>query len=139
MSFYDAESETKTNSAFKALFAREYGDAREPDSQFYLAYSSVMVWAAAVKKAKTADADAVLKVLPGVMLDLPSGPERISHKSLHPMLRPLILQVNEQGQFRPLWSAPQPIEPVSTYPFKSKENWEKFLRELYRNWAGSWR
>ena len=139
MGFYDAESETKENSAFKARFARVYGDEKKPDSEFYLAYSSFMVWAAAVNKAKSADPDAVIEALPGVMLDLPSGPERISHKSLHPILRPLILQIDEIGKLTLVWSASKPIEPVALYPVKDRENWEKFLVGLHRQWGGAWR
>ena len=139
MGFYDAESETKENSAFKARFARVYGDAKEPDTEFYLAYSSFMVWATAVNKAKSAEPDAVIEALPGVMLDLPSGPERISHKSLHPILRPLILQIDDLGKLRLVWSASKPIEPVALYPVKDRESWEKFLVGLHRQWGGSWR
>ena len=98
-----------------------------------------MVWAAAVNKAKSAEPDAVIEALPGIMLDLPSGPEQISHKSLHPILRPLILQIDDLGKLKLVWSASKPIEPVALYPVKDRESWEKFLVGLHRQWGGSWR
>jgi ABC-type branched-subunit amino acid transport system substrate-binding protein len=139
MGFYDAESHTKDNSAFKARFARVYGDTNVIGDEFYLGYSSVMVWAAAVNKAKSTEPDAVIEALPGIQLDLPSGPERISHKSLHAILRPLILQIDNLGKLKLVWSASSPIEPVVNYPLKDTEDWEKFLLGLHREWGGSWR
>ena len=47
-------------------------------------------------------------------------------------------KINKKGQFDIVWESNKPIEPDPYPDYYTKEEWEKFLRKLYRKWKNNW-
>ena len=47
--------------------------------------------------------------------------------------------MNEQLQFDLVWSSPNPIEPEPFPSSRSRAEWLKFQKDLYKKWGGKWR
>lgn len=138
MDSYFPESAAPVNAAFKAAYAREFGVNAQPDAQFEAAYTSVLVWAAAVRKARSTDPDDVLDALPGVKVQAPSGDVVLSHQSLHRLHVPQIAQIDARGSVRVIWQGEAPIEPQFWDPALTRDQWEQLLSDLHREWNNQW-
>jgi urea transport system substrate-binding protein len=90
------------------------------DDPMMHAYIHTHLWANAVKKAESAEVDAVLKALPGLSIDSPVGKYTVDPKNHHTAKPVYIGKIREDGQFDVVWRSKGPVNPEPwsnlTYP-----------------------
>lgn len=95
---YSQELDTPANDAFKASWEKAYGDSNAIHEIAVSNYQGVKMWAEAVKKAGTADRDAVITALEsGLAIDGPAGRVMMDPKTHHATLDVHLMVVENQG------------------------------------------
>jgi urea transport system substrate-binding protein len=101
-------------------------------------YSSVYLWKQAVEAAGTMETDAVREAFRKQSFDAPEGTIRIDPATQRAWRTPRVGRVNERLDFDVVWAAPKPIEPLPYPNFRSRDEWDQFLQEKYKEWGGHW-
>jgi urea transport system substrate-binding protein len=128
------------NQAFLTRFHERYGNEERVNDPMQTAYFGVYLWKKAVEKAKTTDTAAVRKALRGLTVDAPEGPIRIA-KTQYAWRTALVGQIEvpkTQPQFRIVYTSPGPLKPEPFPPWRTKEQWNSFLHDLYVKWGNHW-
>ena len=99
---YFQSIDTPENQKFVKAFQDKYGTEYGISNCVEGAYTSVMLWAAAVEKAGVVDKEAMLDALPEVTVNAPSGEVRISPVNNHAVLHSYIGKCNKDGTFEVL-------------------------------------
>jgi urea transport system substrate-binding protein len=135
---YFQSIDSAENKEFVALFHEYYGDTRVTDDPIEAAYIGVYLFAAAVEKAGSTDVDAVKAALSGLMVDAPQGHVTIDPDNQHLYKTVRIGQIQEDGQFEILFTSDEPIKPEPYPSYRTEEEWNAFLDNLYISWGGQW-
>jgi urea transport system substrate-binding protein len=106
---------TPGNLAFVRAFKQRYGEDRVTDAPIATAYTQVYLFAEAVRKAKSAQVNAILTACQGLQIDGPSGPIRIDPVNHHTWKYARVGQIERTGQVRTVWSSPTIIAPIIDY------------------------
>jgi len=102
------------------------------------AYSSVLLWAAAAKRAKTVAPAEVAESFPGLRIETPGGDLMVDLNGQHVEVVARVGQIDYAGSIKPVWEAEAPIDPVP-YPItRTHEEWEGFQKKLFVGWKGTW-
>jgi urea transport system substrate-binding protein len=126
------------NAQFVQEFKSRYGRNRVTSDPVETAYSSVLLWAGAVRDAETAEVAPVRSALDRQSLNAPEGVMSIDRDSRHAWRPFFVGKVQPDGQLDIVWTLPKPIRP-SSYPFsRTREEWNAFLNGLQRGWGGRW-
>jgi ABC-type branched-subunit amino acid transport system substrate-binding protein len=83
--------QTDKNKAFLEKYFKKYGDSKRPSMRTFLHYSSVMLWADAVKKVNTVDPKTVSKALEGFKGDYGKGEIYIRKTGDHTTVQPTVV------------------------------------------------
>ncbi|MCP3673065.1 MAG: ABC transporter substrate-binding protein [Gammaproteobacteria bacterium] len=135
---YFQSVKTDDNQRFVANFKQEYGANRTTNASMEAAYSSVHLWAKTVRIAKSSDPALVRAAVKGATYNSPEGKVTVSATNNH-LWKPLhIGQIQSDGQFNIIWSTDKPIRPMPYPLYKSKEEWNKYLHDLYLGWDKTW-
>jgi urea transport system substrate-binding protein len=126
------------NRNFARRFRDHYGAERLLSDAMETAYVGVYLWAKAVQKANTEETRVVRETVKGLDIDTPQGAFRIDPNSLHTTQTARIGRIDESGQLREVYLSPQPILPEPFPASRSREEWTKFVHELYERWGGHW-
>lgn len=126
------------NATFLAAFRSRYGPQRFITDPMESAYVGVKLWAKAANETGAIDPRAVRKALRSERLAAPEGPVRVDAESQHLFKTPRIGRIGDDGRFKIVWSAEQPIAPEVYPSTRSAEEWKAFLRDLQRGWGGQW-
>jgi len=119
---YYQTTDTPENKTFVAAYRKKYGADRVTDDPIEAAYDAVYLWAAAVEKAGTADVDKVREAAKGLEFDAPEGKVTIDGETQHLYKKVRIGQVQPDGQFKEVWSTPDPVKPD---PYLKGYDWAK--------------
>ncbi len=130
--------DTKDNAEFVKRFKAKYGQERVTDDPIEAGYFGVYLWAQAVRKAESPDPQAVRKVLAQQSFDAPEGLVYIEADNQHTWKSVYIGKIRGDGQFDVVWNSGKPIRPVPYPEYRTKEEWNKFLDDLYNGWNKSW-
>lgn len=100
-------------------------------------YFGVYLWAQAVLDSNT---DKVEEVRNKVVRQSFNAPEGIVYvdENRHTWKTVRIGQIQENGQFSILWKSNGPVKPNPFPFFKSKEEWNRFLKNQYDQWKQNW-
>jgi urea transport system substrate-binding protein len=102
------------------------------------AYSSVRLWAQAVRDVETDDTRTVRSAMLMQSLDAPEGVISIDRDTQHTWRPFFIGKVQGDGRIEIVWTLGKPIRPVP-FPFsRDRDQWEKFLENLQSGWGGKW-
>ncbi len=101
-------------------------------------YSAVLLWAEAVRQAGSVDLAAVRGALGNVRVSTPLGELRVTPSNGHAVKIVAVGQIGPDGKVQVVWSAPRPVEAVPFPETRSREEWEKLLARLEREWGGKW-
>ncbi len=135
---YFQSIQTTENQLFVTNFKKAYGENRTTNASMEAAYSGVHLWAKAVSIAKSSDPALVRVAVKGTTFNSPEGKVTVSATNNH-LWKPLhIGQIQSDGQFNIVWSNDKPIRPMPYPLYKSKEEWNKYLHELYLGWDKTW-
>lgn len=129
---------TAENLDFVSRFKRRFGADRVTSDPLDSAYSSVHLWAHAVRDAQTDEVSAVRRAVVGQSYRAPSGLVYVDAVNQHTWKVVRIGEITEDGQFRIEWSSEEPVRPVP-FPFhRSRSEWLARVADLYRSWGGRW-
>lgn len=93
------------------------GRGRVVDDACCWAYTGLMLWKAAVEKAKSFDVPKVAAALAGLQGDSPAGFVRMHSENHHLAKKALIGRIRQDGQFDIVYETPNLIEPEPYSPF----------------------
>lgn len=134
---YFQSIDTPANKAFVAKFHEKYPQRPVTDAMV-AAYDGVMLWAKAVNDAQSLEPKKIRRAMLTQRFDGPDGEVRLDPDTQHCYKTPRIGQVEADGQFKIVWTAPAPIEPEPYPPTRTAEEWHAFLHDLYTSWGGAW-
>ncbi|MBO3750337.1 urea ABC transporter substrate-binding protein [Streptosporangiaceae bacterium NEAU-GS5] len=108
---YYQTTETPENQKFVAAFKAKYGAAKVTSDPMEAGYNAVYLWAEAVKKAGTAEVEAVKKAAGGIALARPEGLVTIDGENQHMYKTARIGVIQPDGQIKEVWNSGKPIKP----------------------------
>lgn len=135
---YFQSLDSKRNATFVQNFHTKYGRYRTTGDPVETAYSCVHLFAAAVTKAGCDEVDAIRQAARGLAFDAPEGRIRIDPDNQHSHRIANIGKLDENGQFRVVWSSKKPLAPMPYPKYKSQAEWHQFLENLRTSWGGRW-
>jgi urea transport system substrate-binding protein len=125
------------NDRFVERFLYEYPQYRITDPM-EAAYTGFQLWAKAVKETKSTDPKKVRRAMLTERLNAPEGEVRLDPDNQHCYKTPRIGQVDHDGHFQVVWTAPGPVAPVIYPNTRTAEQWTTFLHDLYVGWGNRW-
>ena len=135
---YFQSIQSEENKNFVQRFKNKYGFDRVTDDPMEAAYFGVYLWAQAVETAGSTDVPLVRKVLKGLSFSAPGGIVYVDGETQHTWKTVRVGKIRKDGQFDIVWTSEHPIRPVPYPPFRSRNEWEEFLQQLYSNWDNHW-
>lgn len=131
------------NLEFVKRFKARYPGDRVTSDVIATAYSSVQLWAQAVREAGTDQVRQVRNSLRHQSLDAAEGIIAIDPETRHAWRPVFIGRVRPDGQFDIVWPATDAarapaIRPVPFPISRSRSEWERFVAELHQSWGGRW-
>jgi urea transport system substrate-binding protein len=124
---------TEANKAFVDRFKIRYGVDQVVDDPMEAAYVGVHLWARAVEAAGTAEPGAVREALRARAFFGPEGLVYVDPVNLHLWKTPRIGQIQPDGQFQIVWSAPAPMRPVPFPVQRTRAEWLDFARQAAKD------
>lgn len=129
---------TETNQTFVNNFKQKYGIERVVDDPIEAGYFGVYLWAQAVEDAGTDNVNAVRQSIKKQSFNAPEGTVYVDPENQHTWKAVRIGKIRSDGQFDIVWTSEKPIQPVPYPTYRSKEDWDKFLSDLYIRWNEKW-
>ncbi|MFD2671247.1 urea ABC transporter substrate-binding protein [Marinicrinis sediminis] len=121
---YFQTTDTPENATFVKNYQAQYGSDRVTADPIEAGYLAVYLWAAAVEKAGTTDVDQVREAAKGIEFQGPEGLVTIDGDNQHIYKKVLIGEVQADGQFKEIYSTPEPVKPD---PFLEGYDWAEGL------------
>lgn len=135
---YFSSIDTEINKKFIENFKNQYGSSRIINDPMETAYFNVHLWAKAVKRVGSTQPKKVIEALKGLGLYAPEGPVYIDSENQHAWRMSRIGKINKNGEFSIIWQSRKPIKPEPYPPTRSKDVWNKFTENLYKEWGNQW-
>src|SRR3990167_4714968 len=135
---YYQSVESDINKGFVERFKKKYGQDRVTDDPMEAAYDAVYLWAQAVTDANSDAVEDVQRTIKKQSYNAPEGTVYIDPENQHTWKIVRIGKIREDGQFDIVWSSDKPIQPIPFPTSKTREEWERFLNDLYTKWNGNW-
>ncbi len=126
------------NQAFVRGFKARYGSERTTSDVIAAAFTGVRLWAQAVEEAGTTDVRQVRNALRQQSLDAPEGIIAVDAATQHTWRPAAIGRIRPDGQFDIVWSSRTAVRPVPFPISRSREEWERFVKDLHDAWGGQW-
>lgn len=121
---YYQTTDTPENKTFVAAYKEKYGQDRVTADPIEAGYNAVYLWAAAVEKAGSTDVDKVREAAKGIEFNAPEGKVTIDGETQHLYKKVRIGEVQPDGQFKEVWSTPDPVKPD---PYLKGYDWAQGL------------
>jgi urea transport system substrate-binding protein len=102
------------------------------------AYLGVKLWAKAVNEGKSLEPKTIYDELMNLSMKGPGGDIRIDSETGYSFRTPRIGQVQADGRFAVVWTAPEPVAPEPWPATRTSEVWGGFLKDLYNRWGKRW-
>ena len=135
---YFQSIDSPANRDFVAAFQSKYGPHQVITDPMETAYAGVMLWAAAITEAGSADPVAIRRGLRGVRGMGPGGELRIDPATQHAYRKPRIGKIRPDGQFDIVWEAKSPLKPEPYPASRQASAWRAALHDLHRGWKNQW-
>lgn len=134
---YFQSLDTYENRVFVENFKKKFGSETVINDPMEAAYVGVYLWFEAATAAGDPSPKIVREHMPNQSRVVPEGNVAVDCYNNHTWRPSRLGKINKNGQFDIIWSSGKSLYPV-TYPFKSSEEWETILQELYTQWGGKW-
>ena len=108
---YYQTTDNPQNTKFVAAFKKKYGADSVTSDPMEAAYTSVYLWAAAVKKAGSTDVTKVKAATAGLTWLAPEGKVTIDGPTQHIYKTARIGLIGADGQIKEVWNSGSPIKP----------------------------
>jgi urea transport system substrate-binding protein len=99
------------------------------------AYSAVLLWADAVRRAGSVDPQAVRAAVEQASVDTPIGPLLVSHDG-HVAKPMAIAQIGHEGEVQVVWTTPKPLDATPYPDTRTRQAWESLVGSLEKTWGG---
>ena len=129
---------SKQNLDFVNNFKEKYGSHRVTNDPMEAGYVGVYLYAKAVNLAGTTNLSEVKQHLKGLTLAAPEGIIGIDPSTQHLTKIVRVGKILDSGQFQIVFSTEEAISPIPYPSYKSEDEWNLFLNNLYSNWGQSW-
>ncbi|MBI1829700.1 MAG: urea ABC transporter substrate-binding protein [Thaumarchaeota archaeon] len=126
------------NKVFVENFKHKYGEQRVTSDPMEAAYIGVYIFAKAAKIAQSDDVNKIRETAKGLTFAAPEGIVGVDPVTQHLSKTVRIGKILGNGQFEIVASSEAPIMPVPYPDYKSKEEWNAFLANLYHGWHNNW-
>ena len=126
------------NQAFLERFHERFGPTRIVNDPMVAAYVGMHMWAKAIDEAKSDRVADIRAAFVRQQLDSPEGLVKINPQNRHAWRMALIGQVNDDYHFEVVWTSPRPLDPQPYPPYRTKEQWEEFVADIYKGWGNHW-
>jgi urea transport system substrate-binding protein len=101
-------------------------------------YCAVYLWKQAVEKAKATDPASVREGFRGQVFEGPEGRITIDPVNLHAWRTARIARLTNEKKFKIEYVSPEPVAPVPFPLSLPRDQWDEYLRSLYKMWDGRW-
>ena len=128
---------TPENAEFVRRFHEKYPQ-RSITDPMATAYIGVKLWAKAANEAQSLDPKKIRRALLNQCLKGPGDEVRIDPDTQYCYRTPRIGQIQSDGQFKIVWTAPEPVRPEPYPNSRTAEAWRAFLHDLYTGWGDRW-
>jgi urea transport system substrate-binding protein len=128
---------TPENEEFVRRFHEKYPQ-RSITDPMVTAYIGVKLWAQAANETQSLDPKKIRRALWNQHLKGPDGVVRIDPDTQYCYRTPRIGQIQADGQFQVVWTAPEPVRPEPYPNSRTAEAWQAFLHDLYTGWGNRW-
>jgi urea transport system substrate-binding protein len=128
---------TPENEEFVRRFHEKYPQ-RSITDPMETAYVGVKLWARAVNEAQSIDPKKIRRALLNQRLTGPGGEIRIDPDTQYCFRTPRIGRIQADGQFKVVWTAPEPVRPEPYPKSRTAEAWRAFINDLYTGWGNRW-
>ena len=135
---YFQSIDSPENKKFVEGVRRRLGASATVSDPMEAAYLSVHLWAHAVRDAGTTDSAAVLAALADQSFAAPQGVVYIDPATHHTWKAARIGKIRADGQFDIVWDSQRPVRPTPFPSYRSRAEWDAFLRTLFDRWGGRW-
>lgn len=129
---------SSTNSDFIKKYQAKYGTNQVTSDPMEAAYFGVFLWAQAVETAGSSQTEDIRGAIREQSLQAPEGIVYIDRDTQHTWKSVRIGKIKADGQFEIIWSSEKPIRPLPYPPFRSRNEWDDFLKQLYNGWQQNW-
>jgi urea transport system substrate-binding protein len=136
-SYFDALDRAESR-AFVSRLQAKYGPDRVTTDMMAAAYGGVHLWAKAATAARSADPNAVVRVVRGMEFEGPRGRVKIDPANLHTWLPVRVGKVQPDGGVKIVGGSDQPVPPVPFPTTRTRAEWDHFLRNWQLQWGGQW-
>ena len=134
---YFQSVQSNENKDFVKAFKKRYGENRVIYDMMEAAYFSIYLWKEGIEFAGTPDPARVFLFIQNQNLVAPEGNINIDGYNHNTWKMCRIGKVNTDGQFDIVWSSKKTVYPL-IYLFKSPQEWDQILKEIYNKWGGRW-
>jgi urea transport system substrate-binding protein len=128
---------TSENAKFVDRFHKKHPQ-RSITDPMETAYLGVKLWARSVNDAQSLDPKKVRRAMLNQRLPSPGGEVRIDPETQYSFRTPRIAEIQTDGQFKVIWTGPQPLRPEPYPKTRTAEAWRAFLHDLYTGWGNRW-
>lgn len=135
---YFQSVDTPENREFVRRFQQRFGADRVIGDPMECAYVSVNLWAQAVRRAGAFHVAKVRSAIRGLSFAAPSGPVYVDEENLHLWKTARIGRIRADGQLNIVWTSEAPIHPVPYSVYRTRQQWDDMLQELYVGWNRNW-
>ncbi|MDD5085251.1 MAG: urea ABC transporter substrate-binding protein [Candidatus Omnitrophica bacterium] len=135
---YFQSVDTEQNKRFVGNFKRKFGPDQVTSDPMEAGYFGVYLWAETVKYIGSFKTDKVRNSVSRQSFMAPEGMVYVDHGNHHTWKIVRIGKVNKAGQFDIVWSSEKLVRPAPYPPYRTKSEWNNFLKKLYQTWGGKW-
>jgi len=128
----------QANEQFVSRFQQKYGADRVTDDPMEAAYFGVYLWSQAVEDAGTAETAVVRSKLGRQSFAAPEGIVSIEDDNQHTWKTVRVGKIRRDGQFDIVWTSGRPVRPVPYPVYRSRTEWNEFVKQLNDQWGGQW-
>jgi urea transport system substrate-binding protein len=134
---YFESIDSPANRAFVARFRARFGPQRSLSDPLEASYLGVHLWAQAVRAAGNDDVAAIRRALAGQRFQAPEGEVQVDPETQHLWKTVRIARITATGAAEIVWSSGAPVRPVVFPASRSREQWDRFLKDFTS--ACAWR
>lgn len=138
---YFGSSKRQESQEFLERYRKRFGSKERVNDDMQTAYFGVYLWKQAVEKAGTTEFGSVRRELRGMTVVAPEGPIRIDSISQHAERTWRLGEIVDSRplpEFRTVDRSERPLDPDPFPAWRSRVEWDTFLKDLYVNWGDRW-
>jgi urea transport system substrate-binding protein len=133
---YFSSVDSPANKELLARVVQRFGPRPVTDAMA-TAYSAVLMWADAARRARTFDPRAVRAALEQATVETPVGGLRVSADGHVPRTVD-VAQIGRDGDVQIVWSSPNPIDATPYPDSRTREAWDALVETMRKRWSGTW-